>query len=142
ENEVNSFDCLQAIKENRKWDSTSIKEGHKNLHLRSFNEMKDAFQVWEEPLQTANEIAAKCEVTFSFDDIHLPKFPLSEGEKAQDYIKQLCENALLSKYQDSDYKDEAWQRLAYELQVINQLGFDDYFLIVADFVQYAKEKGI
>src|SRR5699024_814514 len=69
ENEWQSFDCLQAIKDNRSWDLTNANEGNQGRHLRSSAEMAAAFPLWEEALQATEEIAAACTVSFSFDKI-------------------------------------------------------------------------
>lgn len=142
ENEWNSFDCLQAIKDNRSWDFTKANEKNQGRHLRSTVEMEAAFNLWKEAVQRTEEIAASCTVSFSFDEIQLPKFPLAAGETAELYIRKRCERALVNTYPEAKQYEAAKQRLAYELSVINQLEFNDYFLIVADFVQYAKDNQI
>lgn len=142
ENEWNSFDCLQAIKDNRSWDIINANEGNQGRHLRSTSEMEAAFHLWKEALQATEEIAAICSVSFSFNNIQLPKFPVAAGETAESYIRKRCERALENTYPERKQYEAAKQRLTYELRVINQLEFNDYFLIVADFVQYAKDNQI
>lgn len=139
ENDASSYDCLLAMKDGKKWSeiSSSVNNG---LHLRSVEEMKSAFHTWEDILDTTNEIAEQCNVTFSFNDIHLPSFPVEDGESSQSYLAKVCQDEVDRKYKDR--QQEASERLAYELTIINKLGFNDYFLIVADFVQFAKNNGI
>lgn len=142
EEEAVGFDCLQAMHNNRKWSGTTIDNQSEGLHLRSKEEMKAAFNVWEEILTTSNEIATQCHVSFTFDDIHLPAFPLETTETTEDYLKRLCKASLNKKYLDKKQNEKAHKRLNDELSIITQLNFTDYFLIVADFVQFAKDKGI
>lgn len=135
-----SYDCLQAMKNGRPWDGMTIDDANKGLHLRSPLEMKEAFHSWEEVLERTNEIKERCNVTFSFDEMHLPSFPVPEGETSKSYLEKLCYEQIKHKYDPSNKK--AYDRLEYELKVINELQFNDYFLIVADFVQFAKDNGI
>lgn len=142
EKEALGFDCLRAMDEGRTWTGTKVNERYQNYYLCSKTEMKEAFHTWEEPLQTTANIAAQCNVTFSFEEIHLPKYPVSTGESAEVYIKKQCYARLEEKYPQAARREAARARLDYELAVITDLGFNDYFLIVADFVQYAKDEGI
>lgn len=135
-----SYDCLQAMKKGHAWDGLSVNKINQGRHLRSKAEMKEAFQDWVEPLSNTETIKNKCNVTFSFDDMHLPTFPVPEGETSQSYLKKLCYEQIKVKYDAKNQR--AYDRLAYELKVINNLQFNDYFLVVADFVQYAKDNGI
>lgn len=140
EKDAASFDCLQAMKAGSFWDGQSIDKANQGRHLRSVNEMEEAFHVWKEPLEATKRIAARCNVTFSFDEMHLPSFPVPEGETSKSYLEKLCFTAMEKKYDKTDEK--AYERLKHELKIIDELGFNDYFLIVADFVRFAKENGI
>ncbi|MFB4163009.1 DNA polymerase III subunit alpha [Alteribacillus sp. JSM 102045] len=90
-------------------------------------------------LKTA-EIADKCNVIIDFDQTLLPKFPLSGNRTPEEELKKLCEQG--AQYRYEEITDKVKERLQYELQVIHRMGFDDYFLIVADFVKYARNQGI
>lgn len=140
EEDAASYDCLQAMKENRTWEGTTIYSQHMGRHFRSHEEMTHAFSNFKDTLVATGEIAAKCNVLFSFDEQLLPSFPVPEGKTAQYYLRQLCEEQLPQKYPTVGERET--ERLAHELQIIHQLGFDDYFLIVADFVQFAKQEHI
>src|SRR5699024_4420493 len=104
-------------------------------------EMENWFSAWPELLDETNKIASKCNVVFSLHEQKLPKFPVPTEETAGAYLRRLSEQQLNDKYSAANIQ-QAEVRLAYELQVIDQLEFSDYFLIVSDFVQFAKTKGI
>lgn len=140
EKDALGYDCLQAIASQQKWKGKRVNEENLSLHLRSKAEMEEAFSTWSLPLQMTGQIAKECDVTFNFDKVHLPKFPIDTGETANEYLRRLCEESLDNKYREN--KEKALKRLDHELTVIEQLGFSDYFLIVYDFVQFAKRKQI
>lgn len=136
-----SYDCLMAMGQNKKWQpNTSLKQNGLH-HFSSHREMESWFDTWPELLQETNKIADKCSVNISLNEQKLPTYPVPKEETATTYLRMLCEQNLPRKYIDSNFT-EAKKRLAYELNVIEQLHFSDYFLIVADFVQYAKRKEI
>lgn len=135
-----SFDCLQAMKYNEKWDSRSIDHEKQQRYFRSIKEMEEIFSEWPEIIAKTTEIANECHVSFVFGDPLLPSFPVPEGQTAASYLRQQCEEQLDHRYKR--ITDKIKQRLDYELKIIEQLGFSDYFLIVADFVQFAKNKQI
>ncbi len=91
-------------------------------------------------IENTAKIAERCHVTFTFGDHKLPSFDVPEGETSKSYLRKLCEAAIPERYPESTGKEQ--ERLDYELGVINQMGFSDYFLIVMDFIRYAKTHGI
>ena len=91
-------------------------------------------------IENTAKIAERCHVTFTFGDHKLPSFDVPEGETSKSYLRKLCEAAIPERYPESTGKEQ--ERLDYELGVINQMGFSDYFLIVMDFIRYAKPHGI
>ena len=139
--DVTSYACLQAMHQNRKWMKTDSSELLVGRHLRSKREMINAFAAWPELLDATNEISDKCQVVFSFEQQRLPKFAVPTNESSQQYLYRLCQEQIEQKYPLAN-KDKAEARLGYELNVIQQLDFSDYFLIVADFVQFAKSEQI
>lgn len=140
EKDALSYECLQAMKFHEKWDPLTKKVRHINQYLRSDREMREVFSDWQNLIDRTEEIADKCNVHFEFDRRLLPSFPVPTNETSSEYLRRLCEEQLPLKYKP--VTDEVKARLAYELEVIEKLGFSDYFLIVADFVQYAKEQDI
>lgn len=135
-----SFDCLQAMKFNEKWDYTKQNRQILGRHFRSREEMETAFSTFPEIVENINEIVEKCHVTFDFTKQLLPAFPVPTNESAHDYLRKLCMDNLEEKY--TEITEEVMKRLEYELHTIKELQFSDYFLIVADFVQFAKENNI
>jgi len=135
-----TYDCLQAMKHNEKWDRENAFEHNQQLYLRSHDEMVKIFARWPEVVENSIKIANECQVDLSFGDYHLPIFPVPREQTATEYLRIQCENALPNKYKEITSKVR--ERLNKELEIINNLGFNDYFLIVADFVQYAKDNNI
>jgi DNA polymerase III subunit alpha len=134
-----TYECLVAIKEGR-----MIKEDERledtNHYLKSKKEMVELFQDEVDALEQSVLIAQKCHVELSFDQPHLPKYPLPSNQTASTFLRTLCEQGLNDRYSEVTEKHRA--RLNYELQVIEQMGFADYFLIVWDFMKFARKKGI
>lgn len=135
-----SFACLQAMKLGEVWDPADVNQAQKNLHLRSTSEMEVAFEDYPHVLANTKVIAEQCNVTFDFEQHLLPAFAVPTKESAHDYLTRLCEEKLQALH--TTVTPEMTERLSYELRVINELGFSDYFLIVADFVQFAKDENI
>lgn len=139
-NDQAAFSCLQAMEQGKRWKGLSAHPEKPLQHLRSQAEMEQLFAAWPEVLKRSAEIANACHVTFDFEQTLLPAFPVPERETAASYLEKRCTEELPLKYEEE--MQPAKERLAYELQVIESLGFSDYFLIVADFVQFAKDNGI
>lgn len=110
------------------------------LHLETGAEHQYAFREWPELIDQANQIAIKCKLNLPENQRLLPKFPLPGNKNADDYLENLCQELLKDKYES--ITDKVYDRLNYELDVIHSMGFSDYFLIVADFIQYAKKEKI
>ena len=91
-------------------------------------------------LRRTLEVAERCTVEIALDNVLLPKFPVPDGHDAFDYLVELCEKGLARRYEP--VTDELRDRLRYELKTIREMGFTDYFLIVWDFIHFAKEHGI
>ncbi|HET6830698.1 MAG TPA: DNA polymerase III subunit alpha, partial [Solirubrobacterales bacterium] len=104
-------------------------------------EMASAFADWPEAVPTTLEIAARCEVELELGDLLLPRFPTPEGEEPRQMLDRLAREGLARRYGDPP-PAAAVERLEFELGVIREMGFESYFLIVWDFVRYAKENGI
>ncbi|MBQ7144278.1 MAG: DNA polymerase III subunit alpha, partial [Oscillospiraceae bacterium] len=110
------------------------------FYLKSEQEMAALLPDCPEALENTVKIAEKCEFDFEFGHYHLPEFHLPAGETdAFEYLKKLCEAGFAKRFPD---RPEVRKQLDYELDMIRRMGFVDYFLIVQDFVNYAKNKGI
>lgn len=110
------------------------------FYLKSFEEMWDLFKDVPEAIHTTMEIAEKCNVELPLGKSRLPRFPLPEGEDAFQVLRNKCEEGIESRF--GKETSEIRERLERELSVIKEMGFSDYFLIVSDFVSFAKKKGI
>ncbi|HEY4601081.1 MAG TPA: DNA polymerase III subunit alpha [Cerasibacillus sp.] len=135
-----SYSCFKAMKKGAKWQPNDMKNAERNKHLRSALEMEQLFSDWPHVLDQTNVIQEKCDVHLDFSDRHLPSYPLPETVDAKTFLRDLCEKQLPLKYRS--ITNTVRERLERELSVINSMGFNDYFLIVWDFIKYAKENGI
>ena len=109
------------------------------FYLKSEEEMRELFPDHPEVLENTQIIADLCNVEFEFGKYHLPVYAVPEGYTAKEYLHKLCMEGLHRHYGDAPDKQE---RLEYELDMIEKMGFVDYFLIVWDFIHYAKTNGI
>ena len=109
--------------------------------LKSEEEMQKVFPYAREALENTHKIAERCNVEIVFGEQKVPKFDVPEGYDAFSYLKELCEEGLVKRYGDPPPKDLK-ERLAYELDTIRNMGYVDYFLIVWDFIRFAKSQGI
>ncbi len=112
-----------------------------DYYLKSEEEMAALFADYPEALENTAKIAARCQVDFTFGELQLPFYPLPEHFESDDaYLRALCEERLSSRY--ADVTDEIRTRLDYELDVIHGMGYASYFLIVWDFIVYARGHGV
>lgn len=113
-----------------------------SYYLKSGEEMWELFKRYgPEPLENTRAIAERCALHLDFGRVKLPTFELPEGHDAASYLRLLCEEGLMRRF-DGHPPQEYRNRLAYELDVINQTGFPDYLLIVWDYVRFAREQKI
>ncbi len=108
--------------------------------IKSPDEMASLFKFAPESIDTTGEIAKRCQLDFDFNTRHLPKYDVPAGRTAFEYLSELCREGLHQRYEN--VTEELEERLSYELDVINGMGFVDYFLIVWDFVNFAKTHGV
>lgn len=110
------------------------------FYIRSSEEMRNLFSHVPEAIENTLLIGERCNVNLDFETYHLPKYDVPEGETAQTYLRKVCESYLPTYYKEQT--PELLERLDYELGVIGTMGFEDYFLIVWDYVKYAKDHDI
>ena len=134
-------DCLFSIKNGMKLSD----EGRPKLKTHEYffktkEELQALFSGEETAIQNTVNIANMCELELPFHQSLLPKYTVPEGYSTEEYLKNLCEKGLAERYETvtRQHKD----RLEKELSIIHKMGFDDYFLIVWDFIKYAHEQGI
>ncbi|MGN0183204.1 MAG: DNA polymerase III subunit alpha [Candidatus Ornithomonoglobus sp.] len=107
------------------------------FYIKSEEQMRELFSYVPEAIENTAKIAERCNVDFDFNTRHLPKFDVPGGREAFGYLHELCEEGLKKRYGDPAPKELA-ERLEYELGVIKKMGFTDYFLIVRDFIHFAR----
>ena len=139
--------CIQTGKTLQ--DSDRMKFSSDEFYFKSPQEMADLFRNTPEAITHAVEIAEQCNLEIRFDEKHIPRITVPAGETAESYLEKLAKEGLdlrLSRYQgEKDFKDRSARykaRLEEELKIIKSMGYPGYFLIVYDFIHYAKSHGI
>lgn len=121
-------------------DTDRMRYATPEFYLKSPAEMKALFAELPEAVRATQEIAERCAVAFDFEARHLPRFVPEDGSAPRDLLRRLCREGLDRRY--GGLAEPVVRRMEHELAVIEQMGFVDYFLIVWDFIRYAKESGI
>lgn len=124
-------------------DPNRIRYEPRQFYIKSADEMWNLFSDYPGAMENTLKIAELCDVEIPMGNYHLPRFPIPENsntDNADEYLKTLCQEGLKERYKN--LTPEIQQRLNYELEVINKMGFAGYFLITMDFVKYAKNKSI
>lgn len=130
--------CIQTGR--RRAEVDRLKFPNDQFYMKSGDEMAELFSHIPGALENTLAIANRCNVVFNFDEHHLPHFDVPEGETSKSYLRKVCENEIPRLYGEST--ETLLKRLDYELDVIGTMGFEDYFLIVWDYVRYAREHNI
>lgn len=138
--DAEAHDVLLCIQTGKTLDDENrMRYEPRNFYLRSEAEMAELFEDYEDALENTARIADMCNLEFTFGKYHLPEFQLPPGYDSFSYLKKLCDEGYRERYGDNDqYRGQ----LEYEQNMIEKMGFTDYFLIVSDFVRYAKSVGI
>jgi len=139
--------CIQTGKTLQ--DKERMKFSSDEFYFRSPQEMAELFQNTPEVITRTVEIAEQCNLELRFDEKHIPKVAVPSGESPDSYLEGLSreglEKRLISHQEDNDFKDRSikyFARLEEELKIIKSMGYSGYFLIVADFIRFAKNRGI
>ncbi|MGE5628068.1 MAG: DNA polymerase III subunit alpha [Solirubrobacterales bacterium] len=130
--------CIQTAKTVN--DEDRMKYPSEQFYLKSPEEMYETFSYVPKALENTVEIADMCNFDYEFHKSKLPRYPLPEGTDPYEYLEELCNKGLREKYEN--VTPELLDRLQYELKIIKQMGYVDYFLIVWDFIKYADDNGI
>ena len=130
--------CLQTGKKLADEDRMRYEGGQ--YYIKSEEEMRELFPYALQALQNTQRIADRCQVEIEFGVTKLPKYDVPEGYTSWEYLKKLCYDGLKNRYPDGG--SELEERLSYELSTIRSMGYVDYFLIVWDFINYARTRGI
>lgn len=131
--------CIQTNKS--VYDDDILEFGTEEFYVKSTDEMYELFSLWPEACENTNKIAQMCQFDFEFGVTKLPSFDVPDGMENRQYFEQLCQEGLKRHYGENP-APEIQKRLAYEIDVIDRMGFTNYYLIVWDFIRYAKSKGI
>ena len=135
--------CIQTGKTLQ--DENRMKMESRELYVKSEEEMRRLFPMAPDAIDNADKIARRCQVEFDFSHLHLPAFPLPEGEgTTEEFLRKKCLQGLKERYpgEGEDPDSQPRKRLDYELNMISRMGYVDYFLIVWDFIRHAVHKGI
>ena len=139
--DAESHDVLLCIQTGKTVDDENrMRYEPRNFYLRSTEEMEELFGAYPDAVANTQRIADRCRMEFTFGKYHLPEFQLPPGVDSPTYLRQLCEKGFTERY--GTEHEEYRRQLDYELDMIGRMGFTDYFLIVSDFVRYAKDAGI
>ena len=139
--DVESHDILLCIQTGKKLaDEDRMRYEGGQYYVKSEQEMKALFPYAIEAVENTQRIADRCNVEIEFGVTKLPKFDVPDGYDSWTYLNKLCFDGLSERYKDAGA--ELKERLNYELNVIKNMGYVDYFLIVWDFINYAKSQGI
>lgn len=130
--------CIQTGKTRN--EENRMKFPSDEFYLKSYDEMKSMFPNAEEALENTVKIAERCNVELDFDTVHLPEYDVPEGFTNSEYFRKLCEEGLKKRYEV--ITDEIRERLEFEINTIENMGYVDYFLIVWDFIKYARDNDI
>ena len=134
-------DILLCIQTGKKLsDENRMRYDGGQYYVKSEEEMLRLFPYAKQALENTQKIADRCHVEIEFGVTKLPKYDVPDGYTSWEYLQKLCYEGLEKRY--GDPSEELKERLSYELETIHQMGYVDYFLIVWDFIKYAKDHGI
>lgn len=134
-------DVLLCIQTGKTLDDKDRMKFHSDdFYVKSGAQMLELFKDTPEAIANTLEIAERCNVDFEFGHLHLPYFPIPDGLTDEQYLRKLCEEKISMRYED--ITDEINKRLEYELGIIHRMGYDSYFLIVWDFINFARSQNI
>ena len=131
--------CIQTNKTVN--DEDVLEFGTDEFYVKSTDEMYELFSAWPEACENTNRIAEMCSFDFEFGVTKLPYFVAPDGMDNKEYFVKLCRDGLLRRY-GADVPEDIRARLDYEISIIDRMGYINYYLIVFDFINYAKSQGI
>ncbi|RFU70745.1 DNA polymerase III subunit alpha [Peribacillus saganii] len=136
-----AYEVLLAVRDGAKLsDEERVKPESKEHYLKNGRKMADLFSDVPDALENTLKIAGRCNVEIPLNRQLLPKYPVHEGVTAEEMLEAVCEKGLEMRYPNAP--KAYWERLYYELGIIKKMKFSDYFLIVWDFMKFAKQKNI
>lgn len=139
--DAKNHDVLLCIQMQKILDDPSrMKFPNDEFYIKSREEMEELFTFAPEAIDNTLKIAERCNVEFDFNNYHIPSFDVPEGYTSLEYLKELCYKGLYERYENPS--QEIIDRLEYEINVISSMGYIEYFLIVWDFINFAKNNNI
>ena len=143
EKDADAQEVLMCIQTGKTLEDTSrMRMETRQLYVKSEAEMRALFAAYPDAVDNAGKIARRCQVEFEFGVTRLPSYPVPTEETSAQMLERLCREGMARLYPDAGEEDEPYRRLRYELDTIGHMGYVDYFLIVWDFIHYAKSQGI
>lgn len=137
----NAHDILLCVGTGRKQaEEKRLKFTTNHFYYKTQEEMVEVFKDLPQAIESTIEISNKCEIKLQFDQLHLPEFPVPAGESSDSYLEKLCLEGL--KKRMGRIPDPYKERLYSEIKIIRKMGFSAYFLIVWDFIRFARKEGI
>lgn len=130
--------CIQTGKTVE--DQNRLKFQSEEFYLKSEEELRKLFPGCEDAFENTVKIADRCNLDFVFHEYHLPSFPVPDGYTNEQYFRELCYSGFRERYPNAP--EEYKERLEYEIGVISRMGYINYYLIVWDFIHFAKQQGI
>ncbi len=130
--------CIQTGKTVN--DQNRMRFQTQEFYLKSREELEELFPNCPEAFDNTGIIADRCNLEFTFHEYHLPSFPVPQGYTNEEYFRKLCMDGFRERYRNPP--ESYLQRMEYEIGVISRMGYVNYYLIVWDFIRYAKEQGI
>jgi DNA polymerase-3 subunit alpha len=150
--EAKAHDVLLCIQTGKTLDEENrLKFQTNNFYFKSPSEMELLFQEVPEAVSNTLEVAERCNLDMEFGHFHFPRFPLPEGEGLDEHLERLIREGFKQRMEQLAQRDPSWyrenqeryrQRMEQELEIIKEMGFASYFLIVADFIDFARKSGI
>jgi DNA polymerase-3 subunit alpha len=140
--DCHSHDALLCIQTQTNLDDENrMRYGSQEFYLKPADEMRERFRDFPGACDATVEIAERCNVTLEFGSYRLPSYPVPHGHTEASFLREQCERGLVRRY-GADHGSSVTERLDFELDVIGEMGFEAYFLIVWDFIKFAKDSGI
>ena len=137
---------VKSIKEGNKLSFDSKEKEYTDLYLKKYDEIKQTFieygdEFFETGIKNIEFIVNNSQVDFNFDEFKFPKYDLPEGVTEKEYLREIVYDGLNKKYENKLSK-KVIDRIEYELKIINDMGYNGYFIIVWDFIKFARENGV
>ncbi len=139
--DFNNHAALLCVQTKSTLEAPKMSFDTNEFFLKSNEEMAESFAEWPEAIPTTLEIAERCSLDIELGSLLLPRYPTEDGEEPEAMLRRIAGEGLRARYGDPA-PAEAVERMEFELGVIEEMGFSSYFLIVWDFVRYAKENGV